>query len=115
MARSRRLSVAFLVALALAALVAAATVAGGERRVAVADGGAGTTLQSQHTEPALTPAKRQSAEQVSFVVVAVLAVLAGAVTTGASARRLVGRRRAPRAVPRRAVRLRGPPVVLFSS
>jgi hypothetical protein len=114
-ARYRRLSAALLVALALSTLVAAAMVAGGtERRVAVVDGGVGTALQSQHTEPALTPAKRQSAEHVSVVVLAVLASLIGAVTSGRWARRPVGRRFAASAVHRRAVRLRGPPVLLFT-
>ena len=113
MARHRRLSAAFLVALALAALVAAATVAGGGERRAAIDGGVGTTLQSQHTEQALTPARRQSAGQDSLVVIAVLAGLVGVATTrGVSARRLARSRCAITAVPGYALWRRGPPPLL---
>lgn len=111
----RRLSGAFLVAIAAVTLVAIATVAGaGERPFARADGDVTTAVQSQHREPAVTPAKRQSTDHVPFVVVAVLVTLVGAVTTGASTRRPAERRQVLFAVLRRAVRLRGPPPVPFT-
>jgi hypothetical protein len=115
-AARRRLPAAVLVSLALAALVAFATVAGGgERRVPVASSAAAAGLQGQHSEPALVPAKRQAAEQASFVVVAVLVALLGLAATRRSATRFHARRHAVQTPPSRAVRLRGPPALLSPS
>ena len=101
--------------LASLALVAFATLAGGaEWRVPVDTGEASTALRGAQAETALVPAKRQTGEQRPFLVLAVLAVLAGLAAAGAGYGSAAADAIARPAAHARTARPRGPPILRFS-